>query len=143
MEINRNKYKLAICEIFNPTLHGYDRHSDPSILSQFIIFEMIDIDEFYNNGFKDYILHLATTYSRFQESHPVIENYKNIVANSKNHNIDIIQQDILSGEEMVAYKKTFWLRIFQKKWKKNYYKKINFYKNPKNLFSRQLHGRKK
>ena len=39
---------------------------------------------------------------------------------------------------MVAYKKTFWLRIFQRKWKNDYYRKVKFYKNPKNLFLREI-----
>ena len=69
------------------------------------------------------------------------KNYENIIKSRKNYTLDIIEQDILSGREMVAYKKTFWIRILQRKWKNLYYQKIKYYKSPNNLFQRQITGK--
>ena len=84
-------------------------------------------------------LQISGLTSRLQ--HPVVRNYINIIKNKRNFRLEIIEKDILTGREMVAYKKTFWLRILQKKWKSNYYRKMHFYKNPKNIFLRQINGR--
>ena len=169
------KYQLAICEFFNPYFHGYDIHSDPTIKSQFLVFELIDLQDFYNNQYKESSDFLATIYSSMileiinnhstnnghhenitditdisdiqhdlpdRLKHPVIRNYANIIKNKKNFTLEIIEKDTLIGNEMVAYKKTFWLRIFQRKWRNNYYRKMSFYKNPRNLFARQINGGK-
>ena len=166
------KYQLAICELFNPYFHGFDNHSDPSIKSQFLVFELIDISDFYNNQYKESSEFLASIYSSMileilnnhnnntphqvnitdiadithnlpdRLKHPIVRNYANIIKNKNNFTLEIIEKDTLLGNEMVAYKKTFWLRIFQRKWKKIYYRKLRFYKNPKNLFARQINGPK-
>ena len=49
---NEQKYRLAICELFNPYFHAFDYHSDSTIQSQYLIFETVDIDSFYNNDYK-------------------------------------------------------------------------------------------
>jgi hypothetical protein len=50
--------------------------------------------------------------------HPTIRNYDRVV--DKYMRLEIIQTDVLSGQEEVAYLKTFWLRIVQRRWKKIY-----------------------
>lgn len=37
--------------------------------------------------------------------------------------------------------KTLWLKIFQRKYKNYYNKKMNYYKNPKNILKRQIYGK--
>ena len=37
--------------------------------------------------------------------------------------------------------KTMWLKIFQRKYKNYYNKKLNYYKNPRNLLKREIFGR--
>ena len=37
--------------------------------------------------------------------------------------------------------KTMWLKIFQRKYKNYYNKKMNYYKNPKNIMNRAVHGK--
>ena len=160
MSGNTRNYKLAICELFNPYFHGFDSRSDPTIKSQFLIFELIELDDFYNNQYKESIEFLASIYSNMIDQivrnntnntnnnqlpsrleHPVVRNYANIIKRKQNFILEIIEKDTLIGSEMVAYKKTFWLRIFQRKWKNNYYRKMRFYKNPKNIFARQITGK--
>jgi len=143
-----SKYELAICELFNPNYHGFDYNSDPTVKSHFIVFEFTNLESFYNNEFKESLEFLKNIYrqminagSQIRLNHPIIKNYENIIKNSKNYTLDIIEQDILSGREMVAYKKTFWIRILQRKWKNRYYQKIKYYKSPNNLFQRQITGK--
>ena len=144
----QTKYELAICELFNPNYHGFDYNSDPTVKSQFMVFEIINLESFYNNEFKESLEFLKNIYrlmintgSPVRLNHPNIKNYENIIKSGKNYTLDIIEQDILSGREMVAYKKTFWIRILQRKWKNLYYQKIKYYKSPNNLFQRQITGK--
>ena len=52
------------------------------------------------------------------ETHPTIRNYRKVT--NKYIRLEIIQADVLTGQEEVAYLKTFWLRIIQRRWKKIY-----------------------
>ena len=149
--ITTTKYKLAFCELFNPYLHGEDSNSDKSVYSHYMVFEVIDNESFFNNDYKISLRYLLNLYKNMINTnsnplnigltHPIVENYNNIIRKRNYYNIEIIETDILSGMEMVAYKKTFWLKILQRKWKKDYHKKINSYKNPRRLFMRQITGR--
>ena len=155
MTINRSKYKLAICELFNPYFHGFDYRSDNTIQSHFLMFETINRDSFFNNDYKISIRYLLSIYKTILSNtrndtdvaihlslnHPIVENYANIVRKRSYYTIDIVETDILTGQEMVAYKKTFWIKILQRRWKTRYYRKINSLKNPRRLFLRQINGR--
>jgi len=156
MSISQGKYQLAICELYHPYIHGYNYQSDKTIKYQFMVFEMINLESFYNNDFKESVEFIKFIYreminnnlpynsntdSQNRIAHPTFKNYENIIKNSKNYTLDIIEKDILTGREMVAYKKTFWLRILQRKWKNRYYQKIKYYKSPNNLFQRQITGK--
>lgn len=155
MTINRSKYKLAICELFNPYFHGFDLHSDNTVESHFLVFETINRESFFNNDYKISIRYLLNVYKSIVSNirndtdvaihlslnHPIIENYANMIRKRSYYNIDIVETDILTGQEMVAYKKTFWIKLLQRRWKNKYYRKINSFKNPRRLFLRQISGK--
>ena len=87
------KYQLAICEFFNPYFHGYDIHSDPTIKSQFLVFELIDLQDFYNNQYKESSDFLASIYSSM-----ILEIINNHSTNNGHHeNITDITDIIPSG----------------------------------------------
>ena len=44
---------LAICEIFNPELHGLSQFSSKNITTQFLVHTKILSNEFYNNNYKE------------------------------------------------------------------------------------------
>lgn len=124
-----SKNKLAICCLFNPELHGYDTNSTSNILSHYLIYIIVDIEDFYNNLYKQELNRCKMEYKNWIINkrtnhidiiHPIINNYKAIISKSNNYKINIIEDEILSGEEHVAYIKTFWLKIIQRKWKKVY-----------------------
>jgi len=116
-------YKLAICELFHPFLHGQDETSSPTINSHFLVYTLIDLPDFYNKSY----LSEENSYRRYRRAiqllhgnplHPTIRDYNNVA--TKYIRLEIIQADLLSGQEEVAYLKTFWLRIVQRRWKKIY-----------------------
>jgi hypothetical protein len=118
-----NAYKLALCEVFHPDIHGLDENSNPQIHSQFLVYTLIDLEDFYSNAY----LSEANSLRRYRRAaeilhgsqpHPTLRAYHRV---NQNHlRIEIIQVDMLSGQEQVAYLKTFWVRIIQRRWKKIY-----------------------
>jgi hypothetical protein len=119
-------YNLAICEVFHPILHGQTETSSPTINSQFLVYTLIDLQDFYNNAYlsernslKRYRQAIQILHgSALNESHPTIRNYQKV--SKKYIRLEIIQADILPGQEEVAYLKTYWLRIIQRRWKNVY-----------------------
>ena len=124
-----SKYKIAFCTFFNAYIHGKDENSSPNIDSHFLILHLLDVDVFYNS--EEFLLfmnmiHMSRNYycRHFQlkeksTQHPVIRNYKNAVLKKNYISFEIVQHiELEGGGEHVAIYKTFWLRVFQRKWKK-------------------------
>jgi hypothetical protein len=117
--------QLAICEIFHPILHGCDENSTPNIHTHFLVYTTIDVSDFYSNAYlseenslKRYSNAIQILHGSLEDQHPSIRNYSRVA--NKYIRLEIIQADILPGNEEVAYLKTFWLRIVQRRWKKVY-----------------------
>ena len=112
---------LAICEIFNPELHGLTQSSSKNITTQFLVHTKILPKEFYNNSYKDIIRVVKNGYYYYRWAegpvHPLIRNYEHLIKNIRFPNIEIVTIKELEGMEQVAILKTFWLKIFQRKWK--------------------------
>ena len=156
------RYKLAICELHIPDLHGYNNNSDKDIINHYMITSIIELEEFYNDDYKDDIgilneCYLMWLYSytddvdnydsdndnqdeldkyliRNNISHPNIRNYINIIDDGKYIKLDIVEIDELNGQEMVGFIKTFWLRILQRKWKKIFKKQKDIIQKRKSLY---------
>ncbi len=116
-------YQLAICEVFHPVFHDQDANSTPGIHSHFLVYATVDLAGFYRGAY----LHETNSLRRYMHAiqllhgmqpHPSIRNYRNLVTTYMR--LDIIQADVLVGGEEVAYLKTFWLRLVQRRWKKIY-----------------------
>lgn len=146
-DFNNSKYKLAICHLFHPTLHGQTENSDTNILGQYLVFwEVNSRNLYFNNYYNRYLNDLTHFYniiiSHFP--HPIIRNYSNIIKRENYIKFDIVKIDTLNGLEEVAYIKTFWLKIIQRKWKKIYHNRKNLIKklsNPKYLLKREITGK--
>ena len=128
------KYKLAFCVFFNAYIHGKDENSSPNIDLHYLILHSVHVDVFYNSEeftlFMN-MIHISREYYRryFQRKeksteHPVIRNYKSAVSKKNYISLEIIEHIELEGGEHVAIYKTFWLRLFQRKWKKYYHNKM-------------------
>ena len=144
-----SKYVLALCHLFHPVLHGFNENSDTSILGHYLVYWSFNIDDFKNNTYKNDLIDLKHFYNivdldNNHRFHPTIKNYSNIIKKENYIKLEIIQLDVLNGFEEVGYIKTFWLRIFQKKWKSIFKKrkeKIKFLSNPRNLLKREINGK--
>jgi hypothetical protein len=143
-----SKYELAFCVFFNPSIHGKDEDSSPDIDSHFLILHSIDMDVFYHSQeFSEFMQMINVSrrhYARWHirlNKHPVIRNYKYAVVKKNYISLEIIQHVEMDGGEHVAIYKTFWLRIFQRKWKKCYdYKmqRVRSLMKPRGILLREI-----
>jgi hypothetical protein len=147
---NYSKYKLGIYELFNPEIHGFSEiSSSPNICGNFLVYTIIHLSDFYSYKYMTDIIDFQLFYYNVDINnfpHPIISQsaYTKLVDYYKNGNLSIIECEELSGMECVAYDKTIWLKIFQRKWK-SYYKKlqedIQRKKQIKYLMKRELNGK--
>lgn len=118
-EKSKTKYNIVLCEHYNGQIHGQmDR-----LEVQFLViscFKKYDYDyiselaEFYNDNYFNRVKQLTP--------HSFIRNYKSIIMNENYIQPEIAECHYLPGGECVCIKKTFWIRILQRKMK-NWYKK--------------------
>ena len=146
------KYELAFCVFFNAHIHGKDENSSPNIDSHYLILHSIDVDTFYNSqsfgAFMQMIDGSRRHYSRYIQlnkqcgEHAVIRNYKSAVLKKNYISLEIIQHiELEGGGEHVAIYKTFWMRIFQRKWKKHHHYKMQLVRSllkPRGLLMREI-----
>lgn len=144
-----SKYKLATCHLFHPQFDGFTQDSSYNIYNHFLIDDIISIRDFYNLEYLLDIINFQLFYYTIQESnisieeHPTIRNYNKFLNKYKTSTLDIVFYQELDGGEIVCYIKTFWLKIFQRKWKQYYIKlkkKIQKMKSPLTLLKREIKG---
>ena len=91
-------YYIAICEIFNPRIHGKDDNSSIGIENHFLVSETFELAEFYDNLYQDTITALKADYKKvaknnlksLKEPHPTIRNYNKIIQEKNIIKIDIV-----------------------------------------------------
>ena len=125
------KYHLAICELFNRSVHGIvenvsskdvETHYlvNETILPSDIIFNYLDPDDQNLDNLANYV---DWRVQRFQSLHPdachhkYIRNYSNIMTDENIHLPKIVKMITLPGGERVALIKMFWLKCIQRKWR--------------------------
>lgn len=147
-KIFMKKYQLGICELFNKYIHGYDESSANNIIYHYLVYDTIELDEFYDNSFIEYIHILSREYHNYRANHLIhtlpITNYVHIIKKQDYIKPEIIHISKLNGNEEVACIKTFWIRILQKKWKKYYKQKQKLIQQRKTIFAinyRNIYGK--
>ena len=143
------KHCLGLCILWCDDIHGSSAGSD--INSHWLVHERIRLNEFfqqdldwvenYRRNIEAYLSVMPQDLSRY---HPLLRNYTDIVSRPYSPKIDIIYMDYLPGHEAVAYIKTFWLRLVQRRWKKLYKERQDIIKKRcqiKSLNYRQTHGK--
>ena len=142
-------YSIAICEIFHPIIHGQDENSSVGIETHFLVTETFELQNFYNNSYKEMLTIYQRAYNGFSRvlnrlKHPTIRNY-NIIIKDKNYiKLDIVYIDKLAGGETVGYIKTFWIKLIQRRWKKIYKERQAILKQrmlPKSIREREITGK--
>tara|TARA_Y100001958_G_C21234301_1_gene560441 strand:- start:459 stop:908 length:450 start_codon:yes stop_codon:yes gene_type:complete len=142
---------LGVCEIYTPVIHGHTEYSSKNILGNYIVIDTIELSEFYNNEHLR-LLHnlrkmwrslesLAVPTNPFQ--HPLIRDLQTISKTPNFISVDILDTYELEGGEIIGIKKTFWLKIFQRKCKKYLMElRLNISRrgNPKAIFHKKVTG---
>lgn len=157
---NPPKLQLALVELYNPYRHGFHMTKENNnVYGHHIINYSIDINEFYNDT-KDIYSDLKFAYENSIEfmnrirsetdvrivKHPTVRNYENIVKNTKQYELQLIQPitisvgDKDSDKYSAAIIKTHWVRIIQRRWRNIREKRIANMKNNDNLKYRETTG---
>ena len=111
-----NKFRLVLCHHYHDALHG--KPKDANLMTHYLVIEtfkrfdisqMREMSDFYNAKYKEQ--------PASKLKHKIVRNYSVIVAG------DYVKPEIaecfeLPDGECVCIKKTFWLRLIQRAWKR-------------------------
>jgi hypothetical protein len=132
-----NMYDLAICEIIHPAIHGGDLHGH-YMLSWFISY-----DEFMSSHYKTMLESMKKFYHSREDSppHPFLRRFWSILASNDYYRLHIVEGKQMVNGEHTAILKTFWLRIFQRKWRNICKDRQIAQKKMKHLYYRNIYGK--
>jgi len=153
-----SNYKLAILEPYMPLKHGILAKQNHHLYGHYMILDTIELQEFYEN--MDELNTETQNINRMYNEnlnkmeyemnntrlHPFIRNYRNIVSNSKQFAIQIIEPLSISvGENewdtySLGINKTHWIRLIQRRWRNIQKKRLQSRKNIVNLKYKEIHG---
>ena len=142
-----NKYVLAFITPYIEEIHGVNENSSHNIQNYLLIDSIVDLEDFYMhdiNQMKEFCLNMINIYIQTTSNINIINNYNRISEHLLKSSIDIVKVFELDGMEQVACVKTFWLRCFQRKYKKYFKRKQEIIKKKKQLrylLKRQLIGK--
>jgi hypothetical protein len=105
--------QLGVCELYNGILHG---PCEPHVADHFLYTCQVNLYDFYDNSIFLYLSEYPGTYKYSGN----VRAYWNIVNRPNRYPLlEIVQPFIVeSTGECVAIIKTFWIRIFQRRWKR-------------------------
>ena len=130
-----SKYELVLTELNHPEIHG----NFPEIYPHYMYFLKITATELYNDFPQEYTI-LHNSYLYCPTAHPTIRCYSKIIRKKGAFHLNIVEPVKLPTGEEVCILKTFWLCIFQRKWRAYFKKKLAFFKHPKSLMMREING---
>jgi len=140
-------FKLAICDLYHPLKYGNTENSSNNIMGQFLVFELIGSEEFFDEpgiiaSYEDNLWYIQCYYGKL--THPLIRNYNHYILSKKYNNTAIVETHELSGGELVAVFKTFWISIIQRRWKYIMQERrlvLHMRKMPTAILYRETHGK--
>ena len=137
-EISCTRFNITVCELYNSAVHGPPLFN--SLHAHYLVLHRFK--QYDGHAINNIIYHYYTSglSSRLHYKHPIIRNYIHI------HNKmvpEITECIYLPTGECICIKKTLWIRIIQRTWKKIY--KLRQETNarrllPRNLFYRGITG---
>ena len=132
-------YELAVCELMHPSIHGNCTGQS----GHYLLFWFISPDEFLSNEHQTTLDSMKNYYWNRTESppHPSVRNYWNMMAKKRFYTLNVVDEAELCTGVKTAILKTFWLRIFQRKWRNIYKDKQLARRKMKDLSYRRVHGK--
>ena len=141
------KNDLAICELINPHIHGTDiDNCGHYLVTWYIDWKKLNIHSDIIYSLADEFRHSTTAMLGnagllTNEVHPFIRAYSDILQKKGFHTLEIVEGIELDSGEYIAILKTFWLRIFQRKWRNICRERAEAWKKAKFLCYREINGR--
>ena len=120
-----SKYQLAYCEVYHPGIHG----TDDTCLKSYLINRTTSIDDIMQHDDDDQINYTRKIYKMYWYPHPYIRNYIHILKKMNYVSLEIVEHVTLEDGTHVGILKTFWIKIFQRKWR-NLQRKLRYFKHP-------------
>ena len=141
-------YSIAICEIFNKNIHGFDDQSTPDMDQRILASYTFTNEEFMDRSeWVPILANMRLAYSQYtpqSKQHSNIRNYRQIVENPDYYKLDIVKLEELEGGETSAVIKTGGIKQFQKVWRKHQKHKRELIKKrstPQALRHREITGK--
>lgn len=140
-------FKIGICELYHPNFHG---NENDFVSANFLTFQFFPVAGYFSDfeAVKQLQFLLDQKwdqiYSQLNDTycqHPIIRNSYKINSDKGIIKPQIVQEVILDTGHSTCIIKTFWLKVFQRKWKNYYQKKINHYKKIASLNYRSIYGK--
>ena len=138
-------YELSYIELYNTSRHGdlsdLSEKKQNYIQNNYLLMHSLKPETFLKKTEK-----VTKQIKKAQKYYTQVIHQNNSEYNfQKNHaSLDIIKRVHDDDGYTFAIVKTFWLKLFQRRWKKIYQNKkdiIQKMKNPQSLFHRQIHGK--
>ena len=136
-EISYTRFNITLCELYNSAVHGPPSFN--SLHAHYIVLHRL---KKYDTRVLDKMIwyYTGNLANRVNYKHPIIRNYINI-HNKMEH--EITECIYLPTEECICVKKTIWIRLIQRTWKKIFKlrQEIIIQRSlPRNLFYRGITG---
>lgn len=160
--IQKSKYNLVLCELYNEYLHGTSDNLEGHYLSIYTHNYNEDEDDYEDDSEEDYgddeddddefwelnsirQLYIQRYKSLPMKQHRTIRNYSKLITEKLSDYIkpEIAEKIIIDDCHCVILK-TFWIRIIQRTWRRIYKKRQEIIKKwsmMENIFYRQRNGR--
>jgi hypothetical protein len=139
-EESLTRYNISLCELYNKEIHG---NENSTVLYHYLVhsrYKKLDI-----GIISDICNHINSEYQCLgNQSHNIFRNYREIITNQNYVRPEITECIYLCTGHCVAIKKTFWIKLIQRKWKNILIKRENIIKkrcHPNSLSHREFTGK--
>jgi hypothetical protein len=140
-ELEPNEYIIGVATLWNKHIYGDTERNNTILETSWFLYDALTLDELYETEF-DWLAYYTTImieYVALFNTHlySVLRNYSTIISNPQ---LDILKIEYLNSHHIIVTKKTIWLKIIQRRWKKRYKKRMQM-KNIHTILRRQLLGK--
>ena len=140
-ELEPNEYIIGVATLWNKHIYGEEERNHTILETSWFLYDALTLDEFYESDFDwlAYYTNIMGEYVTLYNSHlySVLRNYRTIISTPQ---LDILKIEYLNSHHIIVTKKTIWLKIIQRIWKKRHKKRMQL-KNIHILLRRQLIGK--